>query len=65
MKILWVHGNNHGVVEDVERPAAEAAIGSGMAVLFGDADIPAGADAIAELPPAEPVPAVESAAPQA
>lgn len=38
MRIIWTHGNNHGVAEDVDRAVAENAIGSGMATLFDPAD---------------------------
>lgn len=40
MKIQWIHGAQHGVVEDVERPAAEQAIAFGSAVPWGNDPLP-------------------------
>ncbi len=40
MKIQWISGNQHGIVEDVERPVAEQAIGFGSAVLWFDTPTP-------------------------
>lgn len=53
MRVQWITGNQAGTIDDLERPAAEAAITSGQAVAVDQVDV-ATVELVVEDPPAPP-----------